>query len=59
MTDARLTALSPLDGRYAHHLGELADYFSEAALIFEAMDYDFSRPDTFDADLLVRDIPLN
>ncbi|KPJ81903.1 MAG: adenylosuccinate lyase [Gammaproteobacteria bacterium SG8_30] len=33
MTDARLTALSPLDGRYAHHLGELADYFSEAALI--------------------------
>ncbi len=33
MTDPRLTALSPLDGRYARHLGELAGRFSEAALI--------------------------
>ena len=33
MSDARLTALSPLDGRYASHLAELAACFSEAALI--------------------------
>jgi adenylosuccinate lyase len=33
MTDTRLTALSPLDGRYAEHARELAGIFSEAALI--------------------------
>lgn len=33
MTDPRLSALSPLDGRYAVHLPELAALFSEAALI--------------------------
>jgi adenylosuccinate lyase len=33
MTDARLHALSPLDGRYAEHTRELAGIFSEAALI--------------------------
>ena len=33
MTDARLMALSPLDGRYAAHTGDLAAIFSEAALI--------------------------
>jgi adenylosuccinate lyase len=33
MTDARLTALSPLDGRYADRTRELAGIFSEAALI--------------------------
>ena len=33
MTDARLTALSPLDGRYAEHTRDLAGIFSEAALV--------------------------
>ncbi|MFZ2508580.1 MAG: adenylosuccinate lyase [Steroidobacteraceae bacterium] len=33
MTDHRLTALSPLDGRYADKCAELAVLFSEAALI--------------------------
>jgi len=33
MTDARLTALSPLDGRYAAQTRELAGIFSESALI--------------------------
>jgi adenylosuccinate lyase len=33
MTDARLTALSPLDGRYADQTRELAEIFSESALI--------------------------
>ena len=33
MTDARLTALSPLDGRYALQVDELAACFSEASLI--------------------------
>jgi adenylosuccinate lyase len=33
MTDARLAALSPLDGRYAHQVQEVAGLFSEAALI--------------------------
>ena len=33
MTDARLAALSPLDGRYAAQVTELAALFSEAALI--------------------------
>jgi len=33
MTDHRLTALSPLDGRYADRCSELASLFSEAALI--------------------------
>jgi adenylosuccinate lyase len=33
MTDSRLTALSPLDGRYAGKCGDLAALFSEAALI--------------------------
>lgn len=33
MTDSRLTALSPLDGRYADKCADLALLFSEAALI--------------------------
>jgi len=33
MTDSRLTALSPLDGRYAEKCADLAALFSEAALI--------------------------
>ncbi|MEX0735364.1 MAG: adenylosuccinate lyase [Steroidobacteraceae bacterium] len=33
MTDSRLTALSPLDGRYAEQCADLAALFSEAALI--------------------------
>jgi len=33
MTDHRLTALSPLDGRYADKCADLASLFSEAALI--------------------------
>ena len=33
MTDSRLTALSPLDGRYADKCADLAALFSEAALI--------------------------
>ncbi len=33
MTDARLTALSPLDGRYAEKCADVARLFSEAALI--------------------------
>jgi len=33
MTDSRLTALSPLDGRYASQCADLAALFSEAALI--------------------------
>jgi len=33
MTDHRLTALSPLDGRYADKCADLASIFSEAALI--------------------------
>ncbi len=33
MTDSRLSALSPLDGRYAAQVPELAALFSEAALI--------------------------
>ena len=33
MTDTRLTALSPLDGRYADKCADLAALFSEAALI--------------------------
>ena len=33
MTDHRLTALSPLDGRYADNCADLASLFSEAALI--------------------------
>jgi adenylosuccinate lyase len=33
MTDSRLTALSPLDGRYAGKCADLAALFSEAALI--------------------------
>ncbi len=33
MTESRLTALSPLDGRYAHQCADLAALFSEAALI--------------------------
>ncbi|MGB5131552.1 MAG: adenylosuccinate lyase [Steroidobacteraceae bacterium] len=33
MTDHRLTALSPLDGRYADKCAELAALFSEAALV--------------------------
>jgi adenylosuccinate lyase len=33
MTEARLTALSPLDGRYAEQTRELAGIFSEAALV--------------------------
>jgi adenylosuccinate lyase len=33
MTDARLNALSPLDGRYADLVTELAGIFSEAALV--------------------------
>ena len=33
MTDARLTALSPLDGRYAAQVGDLAPVFSESGLI--------------------------
>ena len=33
MTDARLNALSPLDGRYADKCADLAALFSEAALI--------------------------
>jgi len=33
MTDTRLDALSPLDGRYAAQLRPLADLFSESALI--------------------------
>ncbi len=33
MTDSRLTALSPLDGRYAEKCADVAALFSEAALI--------------------------
>ena len=33
MTDARLTALSPLDGRYSEKCADVAQLFSEAALI--------------------------
>jgi adenylosuccinate lyase len=33
MTDAGLAALSPLDGRYAAHVADLAPIFSEAGLI--------------------------
>ncbi|HLG52530.1 MAG TPA: adenylosuccinate lyase [Steroidobacteraceae bacterium] len=33
MTDHRLNALSPLDGRYADKCSDLASYFSEAALV--------------------------
>jgi adenylosuccinate lyase len=33
MTEPRLTALSPLDGRYANQCADLAGLFSEAALI--------------------------
>ncbi len=33
MTDTRLDALSPLDGRYAAQTRPLAELFSEAALI--------------------------
>jgi adenylosuccinate lyase len=35
MTDSRLTALSPLDGRYADQCADLAQLFSESALIAE------------------------
>jgi len=33
MTEARLAALSPLDGRYAGQVADLPRWFSESALI--------------------------